>query len=122
MPYTISLSDDQRYILLTVTGEMTSELAMQQNIEAHNLGAKLGINRYLVDVTGARNIDSFSDTYRFAYVDMNTAVEIDKDAIVAMLVSLEDHSHDFIETISKHAGLNVTLFRDRDQALRHLLG
>jgi len=39
---------------------------------------------------------------------------------VAVLVSPNDHSHDFMETVSHNAGLNVAFFADLEQAERHL--
>lgn len=120
MKYSISPSEDGKYILLKVNGEMTRAMAMQQNIEAHALGAKLGINRYLTDLTEAANVDSVVNNYEFVNVDMQTEPRINRYARVAVLVSPDDHSHDFIETVAKNAGLNVKLFTDRLEAIDHL--
>jgi hypothetical protein len=46
--------------------------------------------------------------------------EIDKTALVAVLVRPDDHSHDFVETVARNSGLRVTLFRDRERAEDHL--
>ncbi len=119
--YTISLSDDESYIILKILGKQTAELAMKQNLEAHAFGDELGIGRYLVDATEAVNVDSTLENYSFAYTDMQTPTGINKAAIVALLVSPDDHSHDFIETVSRNVGLNVTIFRDRELAIHHLL-
>jgi len=119
--YTISLSDDESYIILKILGKQTAELAMKQNLEAHAFGDELGIGRYLVDATEAVNVDSTLENYSFAYTDMQTPTGINKAAIVALLVSPNDHSHDFIETVSRNVGLNVTIFRDRELAIHHLL-
>ena len=121
MGYTITPSADGKYIVLKVTGDMTRRLTMDQNLESHAMGKRLGINRYLVDVTESRNVESVIDNYRFAYEDMRQAADIDKSARVAVLVSPDDHSHDFVETAARNAGLNVTLFTDRELAVRHLL-
>lgn len=121
MSYSIRPSDDGKYIVLEIRGDITGELALKQDVEAHSLGRKRGINRYLVDATNARNVESVENNYKFAYDDVKTSGDIDKNARVALLVSPEDHSHDFVETVSKNAGLNVTLFRDREAAIRHLL-
>jgi len=86
---------------------------MRQNREGHSLGKELGINRYLVDTTGARNTDTIKDSYDFAYADMRNTNDIDKTAVVALLVSPVDHSHDFIETVARNTGLNVTQFTER---------
>lgn len=116
MRYTINPSSNGKYIVLTVIGEINRNTAMQQNKEAHALGQKTGINRYLVDVTGARNTDNIKDSYDFAYTDMRSANEIDKKARVALLVSPDDDSHDFIVTVARNAGLNVTKFTDKKLA------
>ena len=94
---------------------------MKRVIEAHSLGAELGIYRYLVDLSEARNVDSVTKTYKYAYEGMKTPPGINLNARAAMLVNLEDHSHDFVETALRNAGHNVTLFRDRDLAIRHLI-
>lgn len=118
----IALSDDGTYIILTVEGEVTRQSAMQQNLEAHALGRELGVNRYLVDMRAARNIESPLDGYRFAYEDMQQTPGIDRNARVAVLVSPGDHSHDFIETVARNSGLHVTLFTNYKQAVRYLTG
>jgi hypothetical protein len=122
MSYRITPSQDNSHILIEVRGVIGKTNAMQQNIEAHRLGRSLGIKRYLVDLTQARNRDSVLANYEFAYHDMRQCEEIDLFAKVVLLVSPEDHSHDFIETVSKNAGFNVTLFTDSAAARRFLLG
>lgn len=116
----ITASEDGRYILLEVVGEINRRTAMAQNLKAHALGRELGIRRYLVDVTRARNTDTALDDYEFAHRDMQTD-GIDVGARVAVLVSPGDRSHEFVETVARNAGMNVRNFEDRDQALRFLL-
>ena len=121
MSYKIYLSDDKKYIVLQHWGEINGELAMKRVLEAHTIGTELGIMRYLVDLTEARNVDSVAKSYQYAYEDMKTPPEISLKARVAMLVSPEDHTHDFVETVMKNAGHNVMLFRNRELAIKHLL-
>ena len=121
MTYTISPSENQAYIVLKHWGELNSELAMERVVEAHVLGAKLGIARYLVDLTEARNVDTVTKSYRYAYGDLKMPPEIDKNARVALLVSPKDLSHDFVETVLRNAGHNVTLFRERELAIKPLV-
>jgi hypothetical protein len=120
MPYTITVSSDNRYIILSIEGGISRETAMVYNLEAHKLGNALGINRYLVDVRFSRNTDSVIANYSFAYSDMNHE-DIDRFAKVAILVSPDDHSHDFVETVSRNAGFDVVIFTDRDLAVSHLI-
>jgi hypothetical protein len=121
MPYTLSVSADGAYIILKVTGQITRSSQMASNIENHALGKKLGINRFLVDVTEARNVDTVSDNYQFAYEDMHIP-EINPGVRVAILASPGDHSHDIVETVLRNAGQAVTLFTDPEAAKRYLLG
>ncbi len=120
MACTITPVIEKQYIYMKVTGEVDRHSAMINNIQAHRIGKELGIKKYLVDLTEARNTESISDNYQFAYNDMQGTPDIDRSAMVAILVSPEDHSHDFVETVSRNAGLNITLFSDRQLAERHL--
>ena len=121
MSYTIKPSEDRQYIVLKHWGEINGELAMKRILETRRLGAKLGITRHFVDLTEAMNVDSVTKTYKYAYKDMKTPPGINQNVRVAMLVNPEDHSHDFVETVLRNSGQNVTLFRDRELAIQHLL-
>lgn len=121
MPSTNTVSPDGKYIIQKVVGDINSGLALKYNHESHALGRKLGIRRYLVDLTESHNTESVLGNYEFAYDKMPASAGIDLDAIAALLVAPDDHSHDFVETVSRNAGLNVTLFRDRDAAEQYLL-
>jgi len=116
----IAPSSDGRYIILRIVGDYTRQRAMMNNIQAHALGRELGIKRYLVDMTESRNVESVLANYEFAKKEIWNAPEIDTTAVVAIVVSPDDHSHDFIETVARNAGLQVTIFRDRARAEEHL--
>ena len=100
---------------------MTRESAMEQIIKAHSLGKKLGINKFLVDMTESRNTESVIDNYKFAYEDMTTS-DIDPSARVATVISPDDNSHDFVVTAMMNAGLNIALFNDIESAKKFLKG
>ncbi|MCF7804651.1 MAG: hypothetical protein K9N46_10110 [Candidatus Marinimicrobia bacterium] len=121
MSYTIYVSENGQYIILTVQGTMTRELGMEQNMKAHALGRKEGIHRYLVDVREARNEDPVLKSYKFAHKDMLDNPTIDESAVVALLTHPDDDSHDFIETVSRNAGFNVTKFTSEKEAVDYLL-
>jgi hypothetical protein len=120
MNYTITPSADGMFIILKVKGNINRRIAMEMNLDAHALGKRLRVGRYLVDVTEARNTDPIGESYEFAYSDMQKREGIDKFALVATLVSPDDHSHDFMETVARNAGLNVKIFTDKDEAMRFL--
>ena len=120
MVYSISPSACGGHIVLVVDGDIDRRTAMRLNLEAHALGKDLGLRRYLVDLRGSRNTDSLSGQFEFAYEDMQNTPGIDRLAKVALLVAADDHSHDFIETVTGNAGLTVRIFRDLGRAESYL--
>jgi hypothetical protein len=120
MPYHIYISDDSTYVVLEQSGKVTRGIQLQYNIEAHKLGKEHHIKKYLMDLIHARNTESNIENYQFTYEDLRGTNEIDRAAVVAIVVDPEDHSHDFIETLSINSGLNVTLFRDKVKAIEFL--
>ena len=120
MSYSITPSDDKKYIILKVVGNLSRQTALQYNLEAHALGGELGITRYLLDLTECRNTDTVMRNYTFVYTDMQHP-GINKQAHIAMLISPGDHSHDFIEALFRNAGMDAALFHDRDLAILHLM-
>ena len=122
MEYEISVDEKGGYINIVVTGNMTNKFAMEINIRAHELGRKTNIGRFLMDLRQSRNTDDVIQNYNFAYKDMKVDDRIDRKAIVALLVSPDDNSHDFIETVSINTGLNVRKFTDSKKAKEYLAG
>lgn len=120
MEYVISLSENNRYIIVKVTGDIDGKTAMQYTEESHIMAKGNGIDKFLVDLTDAKNSLHMIENYEFAYDKVPLSPVINKLAKVALLVSEKDHSHDFIETVSINAGLRVRLFRSREAALDYL--
>jgi hypothetical protein len=118
--HTIKASTNNDYIVLTVIGDFKAKDMMKYIVEAHANGVKMNIDHYLVDVTNARNIDSVKNNYDFAYSDMKAAEGINLTAKIVAVVSPEDHTHDFVETVLCNAGLPIKLFRDREKAIDYL--
>jgi hypothetical protein len=115
----VSISDDRKYIILKATGSISRVQVIEYFIEAHSLGAEHDIDRYLVDFTECRNTDTVLRNYTLAYQDMKDP-RINQSARTALLVSPHDHSHDFIETLLRNSGNDVTLFHDCELAIWHL--
>ncbi|MFO7584917.1 MAG: hypothetical protein R6W69_09315 [Anaerolineales bacterium] len=118
---TNTVSSDGKYIIHKIVGEIDARIASELNHDLVEMGRRYNINRYLTDLTECRNVDSLVDNYNYAYRDLPADPVIDPSARVALLVSPEDHSHDFVEVTCRNAGFDVTLFRERDAAVRHLL-
>ena len=121
MPYTITVSEDKKYIISKSIGGFTNEMARQQNIDGYALGLKLGIDRFLVDLIDSPYEGSAIDHYEFANTRTEEQEQYNRYSRVALLVHPDDHSHDFFETVSRNAGFDVTIFRDREAAIQHLI-
>lgn len=120
MAYTIEVSPDGCFLVITVRGSFGSEEGLKYTAEAHALGARLGIDRVLVDVTGAVNSDVTENSYDFAYRRLPRGADHPGPRRIATLVSPDDHSHDFVLLASQNAGFNVRSFRDRAAAESYL--
>lgn len=119
MPHRIFLSENGRFIVIKVTGEVDSQYALQQGIEATAYGKELKINDLLFDLTEASYVDSILNTHEHAYVKMKHPA-INRFSTVALLIREDDHSHDFVETALRNAGYNVRLFTDYESAVAFL--
>lgn len=121
MHYTFSVSEDGNYVVSTMHGELTNENAKQHNIETHNLGKSMGIDRFLVDAVDCRYVQTPVQHYEFINSNEPMVEIMNRKARVAILVHPDDQSHDFFETVARNAGHDLTIFRDRESAIHHLI-
>jgi hypothetical protein len=120
MKYTISPAKDGDHIQIVLHDVMNRQTGIKVVQDSHALGDLLGIDKFLMDLTNAVNDDSTIDQFNFAHVDMPTTDGLNQYAKVAVLVNPDDHSHDFMETVLRNAGVNIRLFHDREEALAFL--
>ncbi len=118
--YNITIPENKRYVLIEVEGEINRMNAMEYTLKAHEIAAREGIKKFLVDVTRAINNESVGNNFDFAYEDLKNEPRVARAVRVAMLVAPEDHSHDFVETVAINSGENIRLFRDKSEALTYL--
>lgn len=119
MNCTIAREPNDPFVTLTYKGEITRKDAFAYTLEAHRLAAQLGINRFLVDMTHARNVDTILNNYQFIHHDMRSE-GINRFARVAALVAPNDKSHDFVILVSQNAFGDVRIFHDRALAVQFL--
>jgi hypothetical protein len=120
MSYSFKISDDKQYILVKVVGEINRKIAFEMNVASHKFGREKGIKKYFIDLTESLNNESPFSSYDFANKDMKQSDQLDINAIVALYVDKDDHSHDFFETAAVNAGLSVKLFRNKQDAINYL--
>ena len=115
----LSISKSKKYIICRVMQKITADFSKQFSIETHDLGKKNKIMRFLFDVRGYQNVELYYKTYKYTYEDMNT-LNLNRSARVAILVSPNDNSHNFVETVNINAGYNVRIFRKKNNAISWL--
>jgi hypothetical protein len=117
--YSITISEDGTFIHVQAGGNITRELVVSTALEVSRLAKDMNIHKALLDFSQARNVEPVFQIYEMAYTDMNRA-EIDKTLTLACLISPEDHSFDFLETVLRNAGFIFKLFTDDDATMDFL--
>lgn len=106
---------------MKVVGNVTSLDMYQHAVEAHQLARSLNLRAFLMDLTDAVNRQSVVENYDLVYQQFHTSDKLIRNSRLALWVNMNDHSHDFIETLALNAGDNVKLFRDPQKAIDFLL-
>jgi len=119
MSYTITLSDDGRYIVCRVVGQVKVEIAREFAKEMDRWSRSLNVKRFLTDVREAPNASSTFENYEFAYKDLEE-LGVQRDARAAILVAPDDRTHDFVEMVVQNAGYGVKIFHDEESAVAWL--
>jgi hypothetical protein len=119
MHYTMDLPEHGKYVRVLVTGDITREFAGRYSIAAKELAEQHGRKRFLFDLRQARNVESTVQNYQYAYADM-PRFELDRLSRAAIIRDPEDHSHDFVELVSRNAGYNVRFFTSEEAAIAWL--
>lgn len=120
MKYTVSVSNDRRYIVVFIDGPMTTELALKVGKQANQLAQENKINSMLYDLRKSINVQNGFKNYEFGYKDVGS-VNFNKANKIALLTDPDDHSHDFIETVMINNGYNVHIFSNQKEAIDWLI-
>jgi len=105
------ISDCQKYILIEVESDITHDIAMTFMQQACEAASSQGIRNYFFDVRGIRNIESTENNYHLINEEA-ARLGFGRGSKIAILVDLNDASHDFIETAAISAGYNCKIFTD----------
>jgi len=120
MEYELKVSNGGNYLIVTHKGNVTGEIALKAVLESHTLAREHGILCILVDAIEARYFESKMEKYYATVYERFKNQQIDRRTCVALLVDPDDYSHDSMETLMRIIGHNVTLFRNREKAIKHL--
>ena len=115
----ISVIEDQGFVILEYNGDIKRNEALKDFLKAYETGREKGIKKFLINLNDSKNADTAVNTYQFAYEDLGNPA-FDKTITVALLVSPDNRTHDFSETVLINSGLNARLFRDYKKAVKYL--
>ena len=119
MDYSIEISANGKYLLVVIEVDITTKNARSWMLELIELSRDTGIKQYLYDVRKVKNVSNIADNYYYSNKDVSE-LNLDRSSRQAILVSPEDHSHDFIETTMLNAGYEVKIFVDESEAIEWL--
>lgn len=119
MSYTISTSDNRKFLRVHVEGDFSTAGAREWSAELREAGRTQGIRRFLIDARSSRNISTVLENYQYAYTNSHE-LALEKNVRVAILTSPDDRSHDVVETLMRNAGYNVRVFSDESAAIAWL--
>ncbi len=120
MSFKITISEDAKYIIGKVDGQLTREMARQLAKEYVKLIKSKGIKRILNDVSDVPNEMGILKAYEYAYTDAQN-LGLPRDIRAAILADRGDVSHEFHETVANNAGYYVKVFFSFDEAVEWLL-
>ena len=119
MSMEIRLSESGEYVECRITGPISADIALSIGKAIDACGVQYNVDRYLIDVTAARNVASVSENYRLAYQTLEEH-GIRKQIRIALITDPADDSHDFPETAFHNAGYDFKIFTDKDSAMAWL--
>lgn len=119
MSFEVFMSDNQKYIVCRVTGQIGADTAREFGQAMDDLSRDRHVDRFLTDVRSALNVAGVLDNYLFAYRDM-AELHFQRNVRSAILTTPGDSSHDFVETVARNAGYAVRIFDDEQAAVAWL--
>lgn len=120
MDFTITLSENGKYIIGKLFGQLNREMAQQLAKEYVKIINSTGIMRILNDVRGVTDKMGILGGYLYAYEDV-ISIGLSRNIRAAIVSDENDDSHNFQETVANNAGYNVRVFHSIDQAVKWLL-
>lgn len=116
----LSTNPDGSILIIRAQGVLTREELRPILDQACALAKELEVRRFLLDMRDAPSREDVGQTYAIAYEDLRRSCGVAWGPRLALLVAGGDTSYDFLETVCRNAGVNLTLFRSEGDAMAHL--
>ena len=119
MPYNVVFADDARYVIGTLTGEITEDEIKAARVEMNALLVDHSCERLLVDATGLTRMLSFLTDFEFT---ADHKSELPPRTWHAVVIRPDQKEHmQFVENVAQNRAVNLKLFVDRDEAIHWLV-
>ena len=119
MAIEISLPESRKYQIVRVTEPITTEVSHELARQTEAYAERTGVHARLFDVRATTNVSTVTSIYDLAYKDLEE-LGIERATRAAILVSTEDHSHDFVEVALRNSGFNARKFTEEAAAVAWL--
>lgn len=120
MKYTITSSENNTYLHILVTEEVTAELLHEFISETANKSIEYGIDNFLFDLRLSANQANPSTHYEFVY-KRSKELGFKPFSKHALLVNSKDiYDYSFVETVLLNAGYQSKMFADESAAIKWL--
>jgi hypothetical protein len=116
---TAKLSEDSTYIIGLIDGPMTTHKANKLAKRYVSLIEESGVKLILNDMRHSKHQIDAGQSFLYASKDVKN-IGLPKDIRSAILVSGNDHSHDFVEVVAQSVGYSVRVFYSSANALKWL--
>ena len=118
MPYVVEHIKDAGYVTVTLTGDVTMAELIASREEAASQLAENDCTSLLVDATRVARMQSIFDDFAFTSQHRSYLPPPIRTAVVIQQAHL-DHMR-FVENVARNRGVKLTLFIEREEALRWL--
>lgn len=116
MYFETNVSECKKYVHTVVTTDITFDIAIKLMQRACDEASRHDIRNYFFDFRRARNLESTLNNYRLVN-EVAPDIGCERTVKIAILISLHDDSHDFLETAALGAGMNCKIFTSQDSLL-----
>jgi hypothetical protein len=119
--FTLGHIKEGNYIRVRVAAPVTRDMAAVFAAQAEAECKRKGCPGYLVDARGFPNVETINDNYEYSAWDLKQ-VEDKTGMKHAILVDVDDDSHDLPILAMQEMGFNARKFTDEQEAVAWLTG
>jgi len=118
--YSLSLAENDSIIVLKIIGTSYASRSFEYTKEVLDYATKHSVTKLLIDCTESKYLDNYFNISNYVINNMKKLPDYCFQMRIALLVSQDDHSRDFLASAFISSGYEYKLFHDRDQAIKYI--